>query len=217
MTRRALSLLLELDGVLRRWDAQVVLAADLERRHRLVPGTLASLAFDPQRLLPAVTGEVPDEVWRLGMARALVPLCGDSAATVVADWSESPGEVDVAVLELVRAVRRSGHPVVLVSNATTRLELDLVRLGLHAEVDAVVSSARLGAAKPDRRVYAVAAAAATTPPGRCLFVDDAADHVRAAAEAGLQAHRYRGVDDLRVLLGARGLLERSADVAPTDQ
>ncbi len=217
MTRRAIALLLDLDGVLRRWDAQARLAADLECRHDLPAGTLAALAFDPQRLAPAVTGQLPDQVWRLGIARALVPMCGEAAAAVVADWSESAGEVDTNVLALVRDVRRSGAPVVLVSNGTTRLELDLVRLGLHEEVDAVVSSARLGAAKPDGRIYAAAAAAAGATAGRCLFVDDSVAYVRGAAEFGLAAHRYRGAADLRGQLVRRGLLERSGEAAPTQE
>jgi putative hydrolase of the HAD superfamily len=206
VTGSPLALLLDFDGVLRRWDAARAHTLDLERRHGLAPGTMAALAFDPQRLGPALVGAVPDEAWRLALARALQPLCGQRAAELVADWSEAPGEVDLDVLALVRQVRGAGHPVVLVADATTRLEFDLVRLGLHEELDAVVSSARVGATKPDRRIFAAATAAATVPAGRCLFVDDTEGHVRGAEAAGLGAHHYVDAADLAGALAQARLL-----------
>jgi putative hydrolase of the HAD superfamily len=96
---------------------------------------------------------------------------------------------------------RASVPVVLVSNATTRLERDLVELGLSGAVDGVVSSAGLGITKPDLRVFLAAARLAGAEPSRCLFVDDTAEHVLAAASVGMRAIRYQGVDQLRSALG----------------
>ena len=57
---------------------------------------------------------------------------------------------DPEVADILRTARQHG-PVVLVTNATTRLESDADRLGLADHVDAIVNSARLHAAKPDPR------------------------------------------------------------------
>lgn len=196
-TRLPRAVLCDLDGVLRLWDDAVT--ADLERAYGIAPGTLASVAYDPERLTPAVTGTVSDTEWRLGVAAALVDDLGstDRAAAFVADWSSPLGVVDEEVRDLLAAVRHRGARVVLVSNATTRLETDLSVLGLHAEVDAVVSSARVGAAKPDKDFYLRAAEAADVPAEHCLFVDDTEAYLAPARALGMAVHHYRDAEGLR--------------------
>ena len=98
----------------------------------------------------------------------------------------------VALLELAREV----IPVALVSNATDRLATDLTDLGLADFVDTLVNTSRIGAAKPDPRVYAYAAEQVGVPPERCLFVDDSARNVEAARAAGMQAVHFRELADL---------------------
>lgn len=200
-TRLPRAVLCDLDGVLRLWDAQTV--ADLERAYGVAPGTLAEVAFAPERLGPAVRGEVTDTEWRLAVAAALVEELGstDRAADFVSTWSSPLGSVDEEVLALLREVRRRGVTVVLVSNATTRLETDLSVLGLRAEVDGVVSSARVGAAKPDPAIYAESARVAGVPAEACLFVDDAEVNLPPARAEGMAVHHYRGLDGLREALG----------------
>lgn len=108
--------------------------------------------------------------------------------------------MDPAVLRLVRAQRRL-RPVALLSNATDRLRADLRALSLDDEFDAVFSSAELGVAKPDPEVFVRVCAALGLPPERCLFVDDSAEHVAAAAALGLEAHHYRSVAALSDFVG----------------
>src|SRR5512142_1175161 len=164
------AVLCDLDGVIRHWLPE----DGLESRYGLPAGAIAAAAFVPARLLPAITGEVTDEQWRDAVAGDLAAACGSAsrARVLLGAWgSVSACRVDEAVVALLARVRRS-VPVVLVSNATTRLEADLAELGLARAVDLVVNSARVGAAKPDRRIYLAAARAAGAPAGRCLFVDD---------------------------------------------
>ncbi len=79
------------------------------------------------------------------VAEDLAEVCGSEAGAqgLVSGWTALTGRVDTAVLEILTAVR-SRVPVVLVSNATTRLEADLTALGLADAFDAVVNSARTG-------------------------------------------------------------------------
>ncbi|MCM2577640.1 HAD family hydrolase [Streptomyces meridianus] len=193
------ALLCDFDGVLRLWDPQGM--PGLDRAYDLPEGTLAAAAFGPERLLPAVTGKCTDEQWRASVARELARPCGslERARQLAAEWSALTGEVDAAVLELLAEARRRG-PVVLVSNATTRLESDLELLGLTGVFDAVVSSARIGMAKPESGIYRYAAKAVDMPLGRCLFVDDAAANVEAARTQGMAGVHYRSPADLRAVL-----------------
>jgi putative hydrolase of the HAD superfamily len=199
-TRLPRAVLCALDGVLRLWDRQAV--ADLERAYGVEPGTLDAVAFAPERLAPAVRGEVTDTEWRLSVAAALVEELGstDRAADFVSAWSSPLGSVDDDAVAVLREVRRRGVTVVLVSNATTRLETDLSVLGVRAEVDGVVSSARLGVAKPDPAIYAEGVRVAGVPAEACLFVDDTETNLPPARAAGMAVHHYRGVDGLAEVL-----------------
>lgn len=190
------AVLCDLDGVLRRWPDLTALDA----AHDLPPGTLGAAAFAPARLLPAVTGGRTDEEWRAAVAADLAAAFGRArAAAVVADWTALAGEVDSAVAEALTAAR-SRMPVVLVTNATTRLEADLAVLGVDELVDHVVSSARVGFAKPDPRIYRLAAQRAGASPARCLFVDDSAGNVDAARSLGMTGLLYDGPARLTELL-----------------
>lgn len=190
------ALLCDFDGVLRLWDPDGM--PGLDRAYGLPEGTLAAAAFGTERLLPAVTGAVTDEQWRASVACELAQVCGslERAQELAAAWSALTGVVDAAVLGLLAEVRRR-VPVVLVSNATTRLESDLELLGLSDAFDAVVSSARVGTAKPDADIYRFAAKSVDVAPERCLFVDDTAGHVAAARAVGMAGLHYRCIDDLR--------------------
>lgn len=88
-------------------------------------------------------------------------------------------------------------PVVLVTNASVQLEEDLAVLGLTDLADHLVSSARVGVAKPDRRIYDIAVERSGVPAERCLFVDDTLENVEAATALGMRAVHYRVPEDLR--------------------
>jgi putative hydrolase of the HAD superfamily len=193
------ALLCDLDGVLRRWDPQAMPA--LDRAYGLAAGTLAATAFDPRHLEPAITGQVTDEQWRDAVAEDLAGPCGslDRARALVADWAALEATVDPDVLALLASARRR-VPVVLVTNATSRLEDDLGRLDLTDAVDAVVSSADLGVAKPDPHIYLITARVAGVRPARCLFVDDTKANVAAAHALGMTGLHYREPDQLRAAL-----------------
>ncbi|HEX5115569.1 MAG TPA: HAD family phosphatase [Pseudonocardiaceae bacterium] len=195
------AVLCDIDGVLRRWPD----ADDIERAHGLPPGALASTAFAPARLDPATTGLVTDEQWRSAVADDLAASCGspERARAAVSAWSALVPVVNDDVVALLTMARRT-VPVALVSNATTRLESDLRRHRLTDLADAVINSARVGVAKPDRRIYLVAAQRVGVPADRCLFVDDTAANVVAARELGMIAVHYRGIDDLRAALVPAG-------------
>ncbi|MDC3894730.1 HAD family hydrolase, partial [Pseudomonas aeruginosa] len=113
------------------------------------------------------------------------------------------------VLALVREVRET-VPVVLFSNATSRLPRDLEVLGLAEEVDGVISSSDLGLAKPDPAAFLAAARRCARGPHECLFVDDTLANVTGAREVGMPAHHFTSVTDLRCLLTTVGLVAASA-------
>ncbi|GAA1996609.1 hypothetical protein GCM10009799_24330 [Nocardiopsis rhodophaea] len=193
------AVLCDIDGVLRLWDPARM--EELDRQYGLAEGTLAGAAFAPHRLTPAVTGETTDAQWRRGVADDLAEACGSRyrAEAIVGQWAALLPQVDPEVLHALTAVRERAR-VVLVSNATTRLDEELETLGLSDIADAVVNSSRLGVAKPHPAVYRAAADAAATPVPRCLFVDDAEANVVAARRLGMAGLHYTGFQGLRDVL-----------------
>jgi putative hydrolase of the HAD superfamily len=198
-------MLVDLDGVLRRWDPAI--AAGIEERHGLPPASLVDTAMQWRRLLPAVTGEINHEAWLASVIDALAGLTGDSVAAraAVAEWAAPAGEVDPDVLALVREVRAAGRPVGLATNATDRLDADLAALGLTGELDVVVNSSVVGEPKPSKAFFAAACLALGVPPARVLMVDDSDRSVRGARVAGLAAYRWTGPAGLRYLRAALDL------------
>ncbi|MEK0082199.1 HAD family hydrolase [Benzoatithermus flavus] len=67
-------------------------------------------------------------------------------------------------------------------------------------------SGELGLIKPDPAIYRHALGAIGAPPDRCLFIDDSAKNVAAAAELGLLVHHFTSPERLRADLERYGLL-----------
>lgn len=192
------ALLCDIDGVLRQWPVPLT---DVDRIHGVAAGTLAATAFEDGRLQAAITGGISDEEWRERTAGALAETLGAATArAMVESWNAISGIVDREVLAVLVEARRR-IPVALVSNATSRLETDLESLGVLDVADVVVNSSRVGCAKPDPRIYAIAAEAAGVPVEACLFVDDTEENVRAAERLGMGGLHFRDARGLREALG----------------
>ncbi|MEU8093313.1 MULTISPECIES: HAD-IA family hydrolase [Micromonospora] len=198
---RATALLVDFDGVLRRWDPTV--AAGVEREYGLTEGVLGEIAMSWGLLQPVLTGQVSHAQWMVSVADALTPAVGaDRARAAVQEWQSYRGEVDPEVLAFVREVRAAGIRVGLGTNATDLLDADLAALDLTDELDVIVNSSVVGVHKPAKEYFQAACEALETPPGRVLFVDDEDRSVAGARVAGLSAHRWSGPADLRYLRAA---------------
>ena len=198
---RATALLLDFDGVLRRWDPAV--AAGVEREYGLTEGVLGEIAMSWGLLQPVLTGQVSHAQWMVSVADALTPAVGvDRARAAVQEWQSYRGEVAPEVLAFVREVRAAGIRVGLGTNATDLLDADLAALDLTGELDVIVNSSVVGVHKPAKEYFQAACEALETPPGRVLFVDDEDRAVAGARVAGLSAHRWSGPADLRYLRAA---------------
>ncbi|MEU8357481.1 HAD-IA family hydrolase [Nonomuraea sp. NPDC048882] len=187
------AVLSDLDGVLRHFDHAA--QADIEARYGL---PLMKTAFDPELIMPPTLGQATEEQWAESIA---VALGGDERArAAVAEFIQVEFWVDEQVRELL--ARAQQHvPVIIVTNAMDTLEEHLDRLGLTYFADDVVSSARVGMAKPDPRIYEIAAERAGVAPERCLFVDDRLPNVEAARALGMTGVHYRSFHDLAAVLG----------------
>jgi len=126
-------------------------------------------------------------------------------------FPEVPGVLD--------ELRARGHGLAVVSNWDVSLHDVLEATGLAARVDVVVTSAELGAAKPDPRPFAAALAALGAAAGAALHAGDTvAEDVAGARAAGVRPvlvsrdgppARSPG-DDVAVVGDLRGVLALAA-------
>jgi putative hydrolase of the HAD superfamily len=124
--------------------------------------------------------------------RAALPGCEGLAAV-------EPGALTAALLASLRftvfadvrpalaAARREGRRVVVVSNWDVSLHGVLERLGLAAMLDAVVTSAEVGARKPAREIFEEALRLAGTAAHEAIHVGDSLEEdVAGARRAGIE-------------------------------
>lgn len=156
------------------WGERLGLSAE-ELRKRLWTG---------EPWASAERGQISDaEFWRrigdalgLGAPEQIAALREDLWGT----W-----EVDEQVLALVDRLRGK-YRVALLSNASDALE-DILRerFGISDRFDPLLSSARLGLAKPDKAVYEELLSRLQVEPHEVVYIDDAAENVATAAGLGL--------------------------------
>jgi putative hydrolase of the HAD superfamily len=200
----------DLDGVIRHFDEAP--QSEMEVDLGLASGSVLRVAFERSLLRRAVTGAISDEQWRAATVTELAREVGQGRAErAVQGWSRSSGRIDPQVLALVRQVR-ARVPVALLTNATTRLRVDLAALDVLAEFNAIVSSAETGFPKPDPGAFAAAEAAASSALGESvvgssiLFIDDTAAYVQAAMDRGWRATQFVDEPALAATLRAAQLV-----------
>ncbi|UQU68186.1 HAD-IA family hydrolase [Couchioplanes caeruleus] len=106
------------------------------------------------------------------------------------------GTVPAATLRTLDSLRAAGHPLALISNATSDTAEAWPHSPLAARFDVVVFSCEVGLAKPDPAVYRAATDRLGADPAHCLFVGDGADgELAGAAAAGLPTLRITELND----------------------
>ncbi|MCS7294668.1 MAG: HAD family phosphatase [Chloroflexota bacterium] len=130
----------------------------------------------------------------------------DAAEAFIAALTEDrPPAFNPGMIELLEQLR-GRYRLGLLSNAAPGLEEDLQRKFRIAHLfDDVVNSATVRLAKPDPRVFRLAAERLGVPPESCFFTDDLAHNVEGARSVGMTAHQFRGASDLAAALRAAGV------------
>lgn len=196
MRDRARALLIDLDGVLRRWDPAPMIAVEV--KYGLKPAALLETSMSWDLYRPAVAGEITHAEWMRLVADRL-PLDGEEATAAVAEWQAYRGEPDPEVLAFVREVRAGGRKVGIATNGTDLLAADLDLLGLTGEVDIVINSWDLKVHKPAPEFFQKACLAIGNLPKHVLFVDDDDRAIGGARTAGLTGYRWAGTEHVPYL------------------
>jgi HAD superfamily hydrolase (TIGR01509 family) len=103
---------------------------------------------------------------------------------------EAFGKIDPSVLEMLKALNRTGTPTCLVTNCE-EFEIEYYRNSeLPSLIDCEVFSCREGVAKPDSGIYLKAMSGLGKTPEECVFVGDGGTSELQGAEAcGIGAYQ----------------------------
>jgi HAD superfamily hydrolase (TIGR01509 family) len=196
------ALLIDFDGVLRQWPD----SPDWPVPYGISEAEIRSVAFTPTLLRKVILGEISDEAWRAEIATRLARSHGEAQSQRAVDlWSRGAGVLVPEVTELLG--RLPAHfRIVLATNATSRLPLDIEFLGLTHRFHAVANSSRLGVAKPDPAFFQAALQLAGVAPADALFVDDAPENVSSASRLGIASHHFRSPSLMAAFLEQHGAL-----------
>jgi len=179
------TILIDFDGVIRHWSNSETI--DLHNGFQLESNALFACAFSEKNLKPAITGEITHQQWCEQVRLELAEKYGDEiAAKVVNTWYTMASEIDYEFIRQIRCMAVKSR-LILVTNATTRLESDLTEAGLNNAFDLVINSSDLGVAKPDVAYFRSALELLAVDSGECLFIDDSATNVEAARSFGIES------------------------------
>lgn len=190
-----------------RWDV----STQLEEEHGLERGTIARTLYQNEHWAAVEEGRGDMEVWRAAAHRALEQVAGKSMPPLHDRWqaSRTPIKENLALIEALRPPYR----IAVLSNAASDLEERIVNaMGIQHLFDEIVCSAVVGIAKPDHRVYHIAAERLGLPAEECVFIDDSRRNVAAAQEVGMAAIQFRvdDGDDLARQLAGLGVRPKAA-------
>jgi putative hydrolase of the HAD superfamily len=119
----------------------------------------------------------------------------------------SRSEPKTDMMDLMRVLKER-HLLKIVAVCNEGRELTLYRIqkfNLGSFIDFFVCSCFVHARKPESRLYAMAIDCAQSSPGESVYIDDRAEFVAAAAEAGLLGIHHTGYEKTLAALGGMGL------------
>jgi putative hydrolase of the HAD superfamily len=170
-----------------RWDV----AAELAAQHALGELALVETLYSNNSAWREIEiGGGDRESWLRDAHAALEERAGKPLPPLHEHWRDGQHLID-ANIALIRRLRPPYRTSVL-SNADSTL-VERLRNGwrIHDLFDDVVCSADVGMAKPDPRIYSLAAARLGLPAWACVFVDDLERNLEPARAAGMHTVHFR--------------------------
>lgn len=182
-------ILTDLDGVIRHWSSDAL--RQKEVAFGLPGGHVFSICFEKKLLSKAITGQITDEEWRETLQTKL--LCSVSehfARELVEAWTYSKVVIDRNILRIYKEYFPEAR-VIVATNATTRLPLDMKLHHLDSMFDGVINSSSLGIAKPAYDFFYKAIEQLETQVADVIYIDDSVENVQVGKQLGIRSHHYQ--------------------------
>ena len=178
-------------GVLARLDRELLAA--FEVRHGLDEGVFLKALYTIPEWRALEVGGTTEDTWMEAAKRKLDEFAGRELPDISEERATMWRKLDGDVVRLARQLRARDYRVGVLSNATDRLESELHDYhGLGDTFHVIVNSYRVGFAKPDARIYRLAAERIGVEASACLHIDDLEHNVKGAREVGFRAVHHVG-------------------------
>lgn len=182
------AVIFDFGGVLVRTEDQTGRRA-WEERLGLPPNGLADAVFNSEVARAATRGLVPvAQIWE-HVAQTFHLDDAALAQLSTAFWSGD--RVDTELVDDIRQLRPAYKTAILSNAWSNGRRVIGIDYGLAETFDEIVISAEEGLAKPDVRIYQVAAARLGVEPGEAVFVDDFRENIAGAQAAGMHGVHFR--------------------------
>ena len=112
-----------------------------------------------------------------------------------AGWQSSPVVIDLRLLDEYERLFPY-TPIVLASNATTKLDKDISRTGLPERLNRIFNSSDIGFAKPDLAFFDYILKELCCAPDEVIFIDDQKENVLAAENIGIRSFHFSDLSTL---------------------
>ncbi len=159
-----------------------------EERLGLPEGKLSAYILESEAAALARIGQISEpELWKhIGVTFGL-----DSKQLRKLESDFWAGDrLDAEMLQFVQALR-SHYKIALLSNAWSGARQAYSRTyKLDSVADVIIISAEQGVAKPDRRIYLIAAEKLDVNPDEILFIDDMAENIQGARDVGMHVVHF---------------------------
>lgn len=188
-----------------RWD----ISLELERAHGLPARSVGETLYASDAWRQVEVGAGDREAWLRDAHSELETRAGKPLPPLHEHWRAGQHLITPNI-DLIRRLRPPYLTSVL-SNADSTLVSRLRDTHrIHDLFDDIVCSADVGLAKPERRIYALAAQRLGLPPDECVFIDDLERNVGGAREAGMAGivFRVERGDSLEAQLADAGVVPR---------
>jgi putative hydrolase of the HAD superfamily len=177
-------------GVIARMDREML--AGFEARHGLAKGSFLKALYGIPEWKAVEVGEGTEEVWIEAAKQKLDELAGHPLPDITDERAVMWRTLDADVVQLIECLG-DRYDVGVISNATPRLEGELRDYHkMDGLFKVIVNSSRVGIAKPDTRIYHLAAERMGVEPSTCVHIDDLTQNIVGAREAGFQGVHHTG-------------------------
>ena len=188
---------MELKGVIFDMDGVIVNSEPLHVSFEC--DILKSLGVDfPKEGFPEYAGLAMDKFWlalkeRYGLKQPVDELLAyDTAMRAKAFREHDDFDIPAGVTGLIKSLKRAGIPLALASSSHTMvIDAILDKLGFRRYFDAVVSGFELENGKPAPDIFLYAADLLGTSPAETMVIEDTANGVQAAKNAGMKCLGYQ--------------------------
>jgi HAD superfamily hydrolase (TIGR01509 family) len=115
--------------------------------------------------------------------------------------------IDPKIDKIIHELKKQGCKVAMLSNVSSARAADFRRLGLYKSFYPTVLSCDINVEKPHKKAYKILLKKlGNVSPGRCFFIDDKMENVKAAIKLGIQSVQFKSPEDLRWELAIRNIL-----------